>query len=337
MSFYPHNHPSMISRSLGVSLMGSLLTASLSFFVAGTVLADAAPPPTEVVVRFMQNNEAVMGPVDFTLTCSVLADANPLSDRSVTIDIPGHCTGANCRIDGTEVSQYLEGKDHLMNDCSIKGILGGAPFEAQHVLIQKPDRLTCDSNYDMLVGDSTGMNYYLFTRAYNDCMTSVRQKYFPGSGVNFTCNAYRKLVKVCSPTGRCLSIDNKLYEETPASQACIQREMDEEHACLALAINVTGTLDKNANGEPYETVCQALINLPASVRAPAMAASSTALVMPVNATTSMDTTIDTNAMNVVSMPVATPVVERSFFGRVFDRISCFFVHVFGGICVGEAR
>ncbi len=326
----------MISRPLFISLFGTALTIAASFFAAGTVLADAAPPASETLVHFMQNGKLVTGPVDFTLTCLVRADADPRSSRFVTVSFPGRCSSADCRVDTSMATEYLTNSAELVKDCSVKGTVAGMPFQVEHALVQKPDSLSCDANYNMLVGDASGMNYYVYTPAYNNCMTSVRQKYYSDSSSGFTCNAYRKLVKTCSPTGRCLMIDNKTYEETPASEACIQREIDEEHACLALATNVTSKLHRSANGEAYETACQAVINLPATTNT-TMTASTTMTAMPVDATTTLRATSDTNDMNVVSMPAVTASVQRSFFGRLLDGIRCFFVHVFGGICVGEAR
>lgn len=233
------------------------------------------------------------------------------------------CSVYGCKFD---TSNIFEVYTKNIKYCNLEGEINGEKFTVSKFWGDNLSELSCH-HADFTI--STGYKYYKETPQYNECKKNVYREYYPqGNGEvkgEFLCAQYEtddKLVPTTistEPNGPCYrygyTIKNNICYQIPqAFFDCTAGEDRKMKACDQYLEDVTVKLAKDKNGYPFEEICEAKVNVPASV----------SNIQPTQNQNIEPTTTD-------QQPTEQPK-SKSIFIRIIDFFRCLFMRIFGKFC-----
>jgi len=291
----------------------------LVFSFIGVAKADAGPSSELTTFYFNKNGQPFTQPVKFTIKCygtSVMDSTNKLLKIS---EIAETCQAYGCQFDTTNI---FEPYKQNIKYCDLEGEASGNKFVVNDFLAPSMSGLNCHSaDYTIALPDS---KYYKETQKYKDCQSNVYREYYPSGGGDvkgdFLCAQYEtddKLIPTTistEPNGPCYRYgytieNNKCYQIPDEFFACTGAEQQKLNLCNQYLEDVTSKLAKDTNGYPYESICEAKINIPASIS-------------------------NSNNQQTPNTQPTTPAGQphKSIFSRVIDFFRCSFLKIFGKSC-----
>lgn len=295
-----------------------LIVIILCFSFVEMVKADSAPPTKQTTFYFQQNGQPITQPVNFNIKCygtSAMSSDNKLLKISETSET---CQSYGCKFDTSNVFEVYRQSTKY---CDLSGEVSGQKFIVNNFLGDNLSGLSCH-RADFTI--STGDKYYKETPQYNSCQSDVYREYYPqGNGEvkgDFLCAQYEtddKLIPTnisAEPNGPCYrygyTIKNNICYQIPqAFFDCTAGEDSKMRACDQYLEDVTAKLAKDKSGYPFEEICEAKVNVPASI-----------------SNINNQQTPNTQP----TIPVEQP--HKNIFSRIIDFFRCTFLKIFGKSC-----
>lgn len=289
-----------------------LFVIVLCFSFAGIVKADSAPPSEQTTFYFQQGGQPVTQPVNFNIKCygtSFLMNEEGFTESKDLLkisELSETCSSYGCKF---KTSNIFEVYRKNIKYCNLEGNINGQKFTVNKFLGDNLSELSCHGA-DFTI--STGDKYYKETPQYNSCKKDVYREYYPqGNGEvsgDFIC--HKSLVEVlkneCAGYGYgYITINNICYKFTNETHACIAEEDRKMKFCDQYLEDVTAKLAKDKNGYPFEKICEAKVNVPASI---------------------------SNANNQQTQNVQPITSHKNIFSRIVDFFRCIFLKIFGKPC-----
>ncbi len=291
-----------------------LIVITLCFSFVGIVKADVAPPTKQTTFYFQQNGQPVTQPVKFNIKCygtSLLRNEEGFTESKDLLkisELSETCSSYGCKFNTSNIFEVYRNN---IKYCNLEGDINGQKFSINKFLGDNLSGLSCH-RADFTI--STGDKYYKETPQYNTCKKDVWREYYPqGNGEvsgDFIC--HKSLVEV--PKNECagygyITINNVCYKFTSETYACIAEEERKMKLCDQYLVDVTAKLARDKNGYPFEEICEAKINIPASI-------------------SNTDNQQTPNVQPII--PAEQP--HKNIFSRIIDFFRCTFLKIFGKSC-----
>ena len=282
----------------------------ISFIITGVAKADMAPPSYQTTFNFQQNGQPFNSPVKFTVTCYGTGAYDDTTLLKIS-EFSNTCQNYGCAFDTSDIFEtYRQNTKY----CDLTAQVNGQQFVKKNFVDSSLNGLNCQ-NADFQSYD--GSKYIKETAGFQACNDQALAQY-PAT------DCYQYLTPA-TPSKYSMELDGKYYNIGDQFYACTG-ELDAKikQACQQYLVDVTSTLVKDANGEPYDKLCVADINVPANI--PNVSTQQQAVA------TSSVTNPPAQAINPTPAASVLPVRQPGFFTRMFSSIACFFRGLFGKSC-----
>lgn len=302
-----------------------LIVLVLGLSLARMVKADAAPISRQITLYFQQNGQPITRPITFSIKCYGTIFSRISEDKSVESkdilkisELSENCPIYGCKFD---ISNIFEVYRKNIKYCNLEGDIGGQKFTMGKFLGDKLTELSCrEADFTT----SKGGKYYKETPQYKECMKDVYREYYPqGNGEvrgDFLCSQYTTADKMIptdistEPNGPCYRIgyaikNNICYGIPPAFFDCTEGSRTKTEICNKYLEDTTTKLAKNEDGYPFYKICEAEVDVPASI-----------------------SIVDDQQTSDISLTASDKQPHENIFNRIINFFKCTFLKIFAKTC-----